>query len=146
MKASWWRAQASRFLLRWPSSHLCHLVNIARHETYGRDVAESHSIRLRSLNASNDGLIAGVNFTARSLETSLWSEIEPFIPRPIVNLHVRQGDKQTEMDIYPLSSFVWLAERLKFHVPTLQYMWLSSEMQVFQFFLGTLINFYFFVN
>ncbi|GJP41577.1 hypothetical protein CLOM_g1235 [Closterium sp. NIES-68] len=27
----WWRAQATRFLMRWPSLHLCHVTNLIRH-------------------------------------------------------------------------------------------------------------------
>ncbi|CAI5461175.1 unnamed protein product [Closterium sp. Yama58-4] len=30
-KAHWWRAQATRFMLRWPSAYLCHIINRERH-------------------------------------------------------------------------------------------------------------------
>ncbi|CAI5959208.1 unnamed protein product [Closterium sp. NIES-65] len=36
----WWRAQVTRFLFRWPSAHLCHFINRARHDAYGLSVAQ----------------------------------------------------------------------------------------------------------
>ncbi|CAI5486018.1 unnamed protein product [Closterium sp. Naga37s-1] len=38
-KLHWWRAQAVRFMLRWPSAHLCHVINQQRHTAYGMHVA-----------------------------------------------------------------------------------------------------------
>ncbi|CAI5487700.1 unnamed protein product [Closterium sp. Naga37s-1] len=38
-KAHWWRAQATRFMLRWPSAYLCHIINRERHHVYGMHVA-----------------------------------------------------------------------------------------------------------
>ncbi|CAI5507877.1 unnamed protein product [Closterium sp. Naga37s-1] len=35
----WWRAQSIRFLLRFPSSYLCHITNRVRHTSYGLSVA-----------------------------------------------------------------------------------------------------------
>ncbi|CAI5486246.1 unnamed protein product [Closterium sp. Naga37s-1] len=37
----WWRSQAARFLLRWPSLHLCHVINRERHVSTGLHVAAS---------------------------------------------------------------------------------------------------------
>ncbi|CAI5458100.1 unnamed protein product [Closterium sp. Yama58-4] len=37
----WWRSQAVRFLLRWPSLHLCHVINRERHVSTGLHVAAS---------------------------------------------------------------------------------------------------------
>ncbi|CAI5462560.1 unnamed protein product [Closterium sp. Yama58-4] len=55
-KLHWWRAQAVRFMLRWPSAHLCHVINQQRHTAYGMHVAnrmarqaELHSQLLQSL-------------------------------------------------------------------------------------------------
>ncbi|CAI7916474.1 unnamed protein product [Closterium sp. NIES-54] len=39
LKVHWWRAQAVRFMLRWPSAHLCHVINQQRHTAYGMHVA-----------------------------------------------------------------------------------------------------------
>ncbi|GJP47124.1 hypothetical protein CLOM_g6356 [Closterium sp. NIES-68] len=38
-KLHWWRAQAVRFMLRWPSAHLCHVINQQRHTAYGMHAA-----------------------------------------------------------------------------------------------------------
>ncbi|CAI5972806.1 unnamed protein product [Closterium sp. NIES-65] len=37
----WRRSQAARFLLRWPSLHLCHVINRERHVSVGLHVAAS---------------------------------------------------------------------------------------------------------
>ncbi|GJP51722.1 hypothetical protein CLOM_g10870 [Closterium sp. NIES-68] len=34
-KVHWWRAQAVRFIMRWPSAHLCHVTNQERHRAFG---------------------------------------------------------------------------------------------------------------
>ncbi|CAI5524407.1 unnamed protein product [Closterium sp. Naga37s-1] len=39
LKLRWWQAQALRFLLRWPSLHLCQTINRMRHSSYGLSVA-----------------------------------------------------------------------------------------------------------
>ncbi|CAI7915090.1 unnamed protein product, partial [Closterium sp. NIES-54] len=38
-QAHWWRAQATRFMLRWPSAYLCHIINRERHHVYGMHMA-----------------------------------------------------------------------------------------------------------
>ena len=55
---------------------------------------------------------------------------EPVVPRPMVSIHVRQGDKGTEMRLLPLDAFILAAYRLKAHQPLLKNVWLSTEMQV----------------
>ncbi|CAI5959227.1 unnamed protein product [Closterium sp. NIES-64] len=47
----WWRAQAVRFMLRWPSAHLCHVINRQRHTAYGMHVA-NHIASLPAIYAS----------------------------------------------------------------------------------------------
>ncbi|GJP51266.1 hypothetical protein CLOM_g10439, partial [Closterium sp. NIES-68] len=37
----WWRSQAVRFFLRWPSLHLCHVINREHHISIGLHVAAS---------------------------------------------------------------------------------------------------------
>ncbi|CAI7789697.1 unnamed protein product, partial [Closterium sp. NIES-53] len=36
---NWWRSQASRFMMRWPSPHMCHETNKERHMAYGLHTA-----------------------------------------------------------------------------------------------------------
>ena len=55
---------------------------------------------------------------------------EPLIPRPIVSVHVRQGDKATEMRLLPFDAYMLAAHRLRAHQPFLDHVWLSTEMQV----------------
>lgn len=54
----------------------------------------------------------------------------PYMPRPIVSIHVRQGDKAVEMRLFSFAAHMWMAERLRFHVPNLENVWLSTEMEV----------------
>ncbi|CAI5470482.1 unnamed protein product [Closterium sp. Yama58-4] len=54
---------------------------------------------------------------------------EPYIPRPSVSMHVRQGDKAGEMRLISFPSFMFMANRLRRRVPFLKYVWLSTEMQ-----------------
>ena len=53
-------------------------------------------------------------------------EGEPFMPRPIASLHVREGDKAKEMLLFSFAAYMWMAEQLIFHIPNLQIIWLST--------------------
>lgn len=145
-QVNWWRSQSVRFMLRWPSAYLCHLMNRARHEAYGLRVAlrvaASESAR-ESIEQAQDGalkgseaaiLIKGSRVSQRTIpleRTPSWRfPQEPYVLRPIISIHVRQGDKAKEMKLFSLPSFIWLANRIRLHVPDVHYVWLSSEMQV----------------
>ncbi|CAI5531624.1 unnamed protein product [Closterium sp. Naga37s-1] len=54
---------------------------------------------------------------------------EPYLPRPIVSVHVRQGDKAGEMRLLPLRAFVAAAQHMRRNAPNLNHIWLSTEMQ-----------------
>ncbi|GJP55898.1 hypothetical protein CLOM_g14917 [Closterium sp. NIES-68] len=54
---------------------------------------------------------------------------EAYLPRPIVSVHVRQGDKGSEMALHSLPAHMWMAYRLRGLNPDLRHVWLSSEMQ-----------------
>jgi hypothetical protein len=41
----WWRAQATSYLLRFPSEYLCALCNRERNQAYGRKVRLSSGFR-----------------------------------------------------------------------------------------------------
>ncbi|CAI5478835.1 unnamed protein product [Closterium sp. Yama58-4] len=60
MMARWWRAQAVRFLLRWPSAHLCHVINRVRHVSYGRLMAD----RVTAVAAQQASIIESLNATS----------------------------------------------------------------------------------
>ncbi|CAI5468484.1 unnamed protein product, partial [Closterium sp. Yama58-4] len=55
--------------------------------------------------------------------------IEPYVPRPIVSVHVRQGDKGSEMRLNSFPAFMFFAYRLRRVEPDLKHVWLSTEMQ-----------------
>ncbi|CAI5985721.1 unnamed protein product [Closterium sp. NIES-65] len=55
---------------------------------------------------------------------------EPYVPRPIVSVHVRQGDKGSEMQLNSFAAFMFFAYRLRRVEPELRHVWLSTEMQV----------------
>ncbi|CAI5524460.1 unnamed protein product [Closterium sp. Naga37s-1] len=241
-QARWWRAQALRFMLRWPSPHLCHATNRMRHSAYGLLVADrvasvvlKQAELLQSINASaaTGGASSGASSTVppassqpplvpspsadpaddlRFLSSSpitpppstsspsspplvsppptaappstpstpsppslashiwplqglsgcsscsstnpptqptpppqspqqstcTWAEsarvyqqvgAPPFMLRPVISMHVRQGDKGIEMTLHSLATFVFFAYRMRRHRPDLQYIWLSSEME-----------------
>ncbi|CAI5475157.1 unnamed protein product, partial [Closterium sp. Yama58-4] len=157
----WWRAQAIRFMLRWPSAYMCHITNRVRHNAYGQQVA----IHMAKAAAEQDAIIKALkpddahkglainygqeintlshmNFSTPNLENEVWPGLdyagcsldnhtdpeapkhaadsvyegvggEPYIPRPIVSMHVRQGDKAGEMRLISFPSFMFMANRLR---------------------------------
>ncbi|CAI5966613.1 unnamed protein product [Closterium sp. NIES-64] len=138
----WWRAQAIRFMLRWPSAYMCHITNRVRHNAYGQQIAihmvkaaaeQEAIIKALRPDDAHKGLainygqeintLSHMNFSAPNLEN------EPYIPRPIVSMHVRQGDKAGEMRLISFPSFMFMANRLRRRAPFLKYVWLSTEMQ-----------------
>ncbi|CAI5469848.1 unnamed protein product [Closterium sp. Yama58-4] len=55
--------------------------------------------------------------------------IEPYVPRPIVSMHVRQGDKGSEMQLNSFAAFMFFTYRLRRADPDVKHVWLSTEMQ-----------------
>ena len=213
-----------RFLLRWPSRHLCHLTNRIRHAAFGLSVAgrlaEDHLEQVQLLGemrggeeggsetrsggmgegvkevreeeaeviaggsvlmqevwaaqgaaasgrhvgarvqrqqpspdsegAADNGAISSVSegttggeggeamhcVPMRVVEDEGGRKVryvvpeEPLVPRPIVSIHVRQGDKGHEMRLMSFRAFMLAAHRLRAHQPFLKHVWLSTEMQV----------------
>lgn len=72
---------------------------------------------------------AEVALEERDMEKWVWSNQKPWIPRPMVNVHVRMGDKATEMKMVQFAGYMRLAERLRARFPHLRHVWLSTEMQ-----------------
>ncbi|EFJ23402.1 hypothetical protein SELMODRAFT_103482 [Selaginella moellendorffii] len=110
----WWRAQAYRYLLRFPSEYLCNLLNQARHRAFGVNAAEKVMLSI-----TKDW----------QLNSSQPDDAKVWIPRPIVSVHVRQGDKSYEMTLHPLKDYMNLANALRRKFPELHSVWLSTEMQ-----------------
>ncbi|GJP55439.1 hypothetical protein CLOM_g14385 [Closterium sp. NIES-68] len=209
LKVHWWRAQALRFMLRWPSPYLCHLTNKIRHGSYGLRVA-AHTMQARersaallrlynhqlssspaaatdaattaadaasdasaaaataststssplrplSLNHTDPSFLSfadptmhvrawpglgisscsgsasspGPAPTFRAYLTNLYDQVgrEVYLPRPMVSLHIRQGDKGSEMKLSSFNSFMFYMHRLRLHVPDIRFVWISTEMQ-----------------
>lgn len=155
VQVHWWRSQAVRFLLRWPSAYLCHIENKARHNAYGAQMAEGITESLREQAQIRDRVeqeaFAGGNKSEPGWTPSpdlglvrdprrgviLYGEREekhplqePVMPRPILSVHVRQGDKGIEQKLFSFDAYMFLAAKLRVLIPHLKAVWLSTEMQV----------------
>lgn len=64
------------------------------------------------------------------IEKFVWSSHKPWIPRPLLIMHVRMGDKACEMKVVGFEEYMQLAERIRRTFPELKSIWLSTEMQV----------------
>eukprot|EP00850_Spirogloea_muscicola_P015392 SM000117S25512 [mRNA] locus=s117:217810:219589:- [translate_table: standard] len=132
----WWRAQSMQYILRWPTAYLCTLLNRERHLQFGQEVALQVAAieegRRRSAAAAPE-LGLSPEEAGRPASDALdgngaaWWGSEAYMPRPIVSVHVRQGDKWLEANLFSLHAYMWLANRLRFHAPDLQHVWLSTE-------------------
>lgn len=122
MDRRWWRAQAVRYLMRFPSEYTCNLLNVARHEAFGWEAAKL------VLATSSADLAEDARETS-DIEKYVWSNHDPWIPRPLLSMHVRMGDKACEMKVVGFEDYMILAERIRNHFPHLNRIWLSTEMQ-----------------
>ncbi|GJP34996.1 hypothetical protein CLOM_g19466 [Closterium sp. NIES-68] len=186
-RVSWWRAQTTRFALRWPSPYLCHITNIARHAAFGpitaRQVAAAEAATqaaARMVAAANrtqfERLMGGFSWHSLPFSGGIWDVSNrqaaaaaaaaagsgssaasgasaaaaaaaaatlafsagassslvyapPHVPRPLVSVHVRAGDKASEMEVFPLAAYMAMAGRARIKDPSLRHVWLSTEMQ-----------------
>ncbi|CAI5530241.1 unnamed protein product [Closterium sp. Naga37s-1] len=145
----WWRAQSLRFMLRWPSAYLCHVSNRVRQQAYGLHVA----VRIEESRAAQKKILDSLGPAAAAVdddnneaggkdryekegeegegEEEVYRRVggEVYMPRPVVSVHVRQGDKQKEMRLSSFRSYMLHVQRLRLRVPDVHYVWLSTEMQ-----------------
>lgn len=63
------------------------------------------------------------------------SNHKPWIPSPLLSMHVRMGDKACEMKVVEFEEYMQLADRIRRHFPNLNSIWLSTEMQVLQLYM-----------
>lgn len=124
MDRRWWRAQAIRYLMRFQTEYTCHLLNVARHRAFGLQAAE---MVLGSLPAGWPKV--AFNRSQADIEQFVWSNHRPWIPRPLLSMHVRMGDKACEMKVVGFESYMRLAGRIRDRFPHLRSIWLSTEMQ-----------------
>nr|CAB3451458.1 unnamed protein product [Digitaria exilis] len=129
MDRRWWIAQATRYLMRFPTEYMCGLLNVARHSAFGLEAAK---LVLKS--TQNDSPKVGTTTRTKSdIERLVWSNHRPYIPRPLLSMHVRMGDKACEMAVVGFEEYMKQAGNLRRRFPTLKNIWLSTEMQASQF-------------
>ncbi|KAF2532546.1 hypothetical protein F2Q70_00032204 [Brassica cretica] len=121
MDRRWWRAQAVRYLMRFQTEYTCGLVNVARHSAFGKEAAE--------IVLSAGGWRKKKKKKRSEIEESVWSSHKPWIPRPMLSVHVRMGDKACEMRVVALEEYMRLADRIRERFPELNRIWLSTEMK-----------------
>ncbi|XP_011036322.1 PREDICTED: uncharacterized protein LOC105133878 [Populus euphratica] len=123
MDRRWWRAQAIRYLMRFQTQYMCGLMNSARHAAFGKEAAK---MVLTSL-----GREWPKDFQKRrsDIEEFVWSSHRPWIPRPLLSMHVRMGDKACEMKVVEFEGYMHLAGRIRQRFPHPKTVWLSTEMQ-----------------
>lgn len=64
------------------------------------------------------------------IDEFVWSNHKAWVPRPLLSMHVRMGDKACEMKVVEFEKYMQLADRIRNHFPNLDSIWLSTEMQV----------------
>ncbi|CAJ2628483.1 unnamed protein product [Trifolium pratense] len=124
MDRQWWRAQAVRYFTRFPTEYTCNLMNEARHAAFGKLAAK---MVLQSLTA--DWPKESSDKPRSDIEEYVWSNHKPWIPRPLLSMHVRMGDKASEMKVVEFEEYMQLADQTRRHFPNLNNIWLSTEMQ-----------------
>lgn len=124
MDRRWWRAQAVRYLMRFQTEYTCGLLNLARHAAFGWEAAK--------MVVSTQGMEYLEDFTQKprsGIEEFVWSNHIPWLPRPLLSVHVRMGDKACEMKVVQFEEYMRLANRIRQRFPHLNSIWLSTEMQ-----------------
>ncbi|KAJ1409356.1 hypothetical protein SESBI_22869 [Sesbania bispinosa] len=124
MDRRWWRAQAVRYLMRFPTEYTCNLMNEARHAAFGKLAAK---MVLESLAGNWPKESSGK--PRSDIDEYVWSNHKPWVPRPLLSMHVRMGDKACEMKVVEFEEYMQLADRTRRHFPNLNSIWLSTEMQ-----------------
>ncbi|KAF1880226.1 hypothetical protein Lal_00048861 [Lupinus albus] len=124
MDRRWWRAQAVRYLMRFPTEYTCNLMNEARHAAFGKLAAK---MVLESLHG--DWPKENSDQPRSDIAKYVWSNHKPWVPRPLLSMHVRMGDKACEMKVVEFEEYMQLAGRIRRHFPYLNNIWISTEMQ-----------------
>ncbi|CAI5486016.1 unnamed protein product [Closterium sp. Naga37s-1] len=142
----WWRAQAVRFMLRWPSAHLCHVINQQRHTAYGMhdQAAVQGGVEgvegvgaVGAVGAVGSGggrrcdAVGGGGSSAAEAVSKLAGEVarEAYMVRPVVAVHVRGSDKEEEMGLLGLPVYMYYVHQLRLLLPDLRHAWINTESQ-----------------
>lgn len=66
------------------------------------------------------------------IDEYVWSNHKLWVPRSLLSMHVRLGDKACEMKVVEFEEFMQLVDGIRSNFPSLNSIWLSTEMQVLQ--------------
>ncbi|ONI04990.1 hypothetical protein PRUPE_6G350700 [Prunus persica] len=124
MDRRWWRAQAVRYLMRFQTEYTCGLLNVARHTAFGKEAANMVVTTFEG-KWPKDAMVD----RRSDIEEFVWSSHKPWMPRPLLSMHVRMGDKACEMKVVEFEEYMGLAGRIRKRFPQLKSVWLSTEMQ-----------------
>ncbi|XP_054779116.1 uncharacterized protein LOC129287009 [Prosopis cineraria] len=124
MDRRWWRAQAVRYLMRFPTEYTCNLLNEARHAAFGKLAA-----RMVLGGLAGDWPKRTSEKRRSDIDDYVWSNHKAWVPRPLLSMHVRMGDKACEMRVVEFEEYMQLAHRIRNRFPNLDNIWLSTEMQ-----------------
>ncbi|CAI5993207.1 unnamed protein product [Closterium sp. NIES-64] len=123
MMARWWRAQAARFLLRWPSAHLCHVINHVRHVSYGRlmadrvaAVAAQQASIIESLNATSGASSAATSDASSAATSAASSTAEIGDPLDDLLLLVAAKARETGREILAANGSATRVQSLQSHI------------------------------
>ncbi|XP_028790347.1 uncharacterized protein LOC114746286 isoform X2 [Neltuma alba] len=124
MDRRWWRAQAVRYLMRFPTEYTCNLLNEAHHAAFGKLAAKMVLDGLPGDWPKSTG-----KKRRSDIDDYVWSNHKSWVPRPLLSMHVRMGDKACEMKLVEFEEYMQLADRIRNRFPNLDSIWLSTEMQ-----------------
>ena len=110
-------------------------ANSAMNSAAGATTA-SASVKAHGLGASDSTAISSSGFPALP-QTLNPKRAGRWMPRPLVSMHVRMGDKMREMRIAGFSEYLSLLARVREHDPAAHTVWLSTEMQPVSIVCGT---------
>ncbi|GER39336.1 GMP synthase [glutamine-hydrolyzing] [Striga asiatica] len=85
---------AIRYLMRYQNEYTCGIMNKVRHSAFGREAAKM------VLELSSENL----RRTEHDIEKFVWSNHNLWLPRPLLSMHVRMGDKACEMTFSDLKN------------------------------------------
>ncbi|KAF7132240.1 hypothetical protein RHSIM_Rhsim09G0136500 [Rhododendron simsii] len=113
-----------RYLMRFQTKYTCNLLNTDRHLAFGREAA-----KLVLATPAKEWLEEAVEEPPSDIERLVWSSHKPWMPRPLMSMHVRMGDKASEMKVVGFEEYMNLAERTRKRFPHVHNILVSTEMQ-----------------
>ena len=89
-----------RYLMRFPTEYTCSLLNEARHAAFGKLAAKMVHEGL-----AGDWTKGSNNKPRSEIDEYVWSNHKPWVPRPLLSMHVRMGDKACEMKVVEFEEY-----------------------------------------